>query len=76
MWGGGSLEKAPARDHGYHPTLESRFIKIKGAQVITSYITRLERRVNIHNSLHPSIVQVENHLTITYHHYNYIKRMP
>ena len=27
--GGGPLEQAPAREHGYHPTLESLTIKKK-----------------------------------------------
>ena len=35
----------------------------KGARVSTRYITRLEIRVIIHKSLHPSIVQVKNYLT-------------
>ena len=45
----------------------------KLAIVSTWYITILERRVNIHNSLQPSIVQVENCLTNAYHQYYELK---
>ena len=37
------------------------------------YITRLEIRININNNLHPSIVQVDDHLTISYHQYYKLK---
>ena len=70
----GPLEKDPEREHVYHSTLESILIKKKRASVSTRYITRLERRVNIHNYLHPSIVQVENHLTIDYRRYCELKK--
>ena len=46
----------------------------KIALVSTRYITRLERRINIHNSLHPSIVQVENHLNVAYRQYYELKK--
>ena len=68
--GGGLLEQASARDNGYHPTLESSTINKKGSRVSTRYITIMEIRVYIHNSLHPSIVQVENHLTVAYRWYH------
>ena len=64
-----SLEQALEREHGYHPTLDIHPIKKQVARFSTRYINRLERRVNIHNSLHPSVVKVENHLTIAYRRY-------
>ena len=66
----------PAREHGYHPTLDIFPTKKKGARVIIRYITRLEIWVNIHNSLQPSILQVYNHPTIAYRWYYKLKRMP
>ena len=47
--GGGPLEQDPAREHGYHPTLESRPINKKVSRVSKRNIHRLERRANIHN---------------------------
>ena len=38
--------------------------RVKVSRVGTNYITRLGIWVNIHNSLHPSIVKDENHLTV------------
>ena len=68
--GGGPLEQDPAREHGYHPTLESSPINKKVSRVSNRHIHRLERRANIHNPPPPtSIVQVGNHLTIAYHRY-------
>ena len=43
-------------------------------RVSTRYINILEIRVNIHNSLHPSIVKVENHLTNAYCRYYGLKK--
>ena len=34
----------------------------------------MEKRVNIHNYLHPYIVQVENHLNIAYRQYYELKK--
>ena len=73
-YGGGPMEQDLTIEHGYHTTLESHTIKKKGARVSTRYINRLEIWVNIHNSLHPSIVQVENCLTISYCRYNKFKK--
>ena len=41
----------------------------KGTRVSTRYINRLERLVNIHNSLHPSTTQVKIYLTNAYLRY-------
>ena len=67
------MDQAPSRSHGYHTTLKSFHTKKKVSRFSTRYITRLERRINIHNSLHLSIVQVENHLTIAYCRYHEFK---
>ena len=71
----GPLDQNPERKYGYHLPLEGRYIRKKGARVSTRYIIRLERRVNIHNYLHPYILKVENHLTSDYlWHYKLKKR--
>ena len=46
----------------------------KGSRISTRYITRLKIWFTIHNSLHPYIVQVENHLTIAYRRYHELKK--
>ena len=55
--------------------MESLPIKKKVSRVSNRYINRLEIRVNINNYLHPSILQLENHLTIAYCRYYEIKKI-
>ena len=52
-YGRGPLKKDPTREHGHHPTLEIFPIKKKVEIFSSRYISRLERGLNIHNSLHP-----------------------
>ena len=46
----------------------------KLARFSNRYITRLKRRVDIQKSLHPSILQVKNHLTNAYCWYYKFKK--